>query len=45
MENDPHENPELARRNTILGWSLFGVFVVLFFGTIGVAFVYLAVVD
>ena len=45
MENDPHENPALARRNAILGWALFGVFVVLFLGTVGVALVYLAVVD
>ena len=34
--------PELERRNMILGWTLFGVFVVLFAGTIGVAFLYLA---
>jgi hypothetical protein len=45
MENDPHENPVLARRNVILGWALFGVFLVLFLGTVGVALVYLAVVD
>jgi hypothetical protein len=35
-------DPELARKNVILGWALFGLFVLLFFGTIGVALVYLA---
>jgi hypothetical protein len=34
--------PELERRNLILGWALFGVFILLFAGTIGVAFLYLA---
>ncbi len=34
--------PELERKNLILGWLLFGVFVVLFAGTIAVAFLYLA---
>jgi hypothetical protein len=34
--------PELERRNMILGWALFGVFVLLFAGTIGIAFLYLA---
>jgi hypothetical protein len=33
---------ELARRNTVLGWILFGVFVVLFVGTVGAALLYLA---
>jgi len=33
---------ELARRNARLGWLLFGVFAVLFAGTIGIAFLYLA---
>jgi hypothetical protein len=33
---------ELARRNTRLGWLLFGVFWLLFAGTVGVAFLYLA---
>ena len=32
----------LARKNNIWGWTLFGVFVLLFFGTIGLALVYLA---
>jgi hypothetical protein len=34
-------DPELARKNARLGWMLFGVFVVLFAGSIGVAFLYL----
>jgi nitrogen fixation protein FixH len=33
---------ELARRNAILGWILFTVFLVLFGSTIAVAFIYLA---
>jgi hypothetical protein len=33
---------ELARRNTRLGWLLFGVFWLLFAGTVGSAFLYLA---
>jgi hypothetical protein len=37
--------PELARRNVILGLALFGVFLVLFAGTVVVALIYLAVVD
>jgi hypothetical protein len=35
-------NPELARKNAILGWALFGLFLLLFAGTIGIAFLYLA---
>ena len=35
-------SPELERRNLLLGWALFGIFVVLFAGTVGVAFLYLA---
>ena len=35
-------SPELARKNAILGWALFGLFLLLFAGTIGVAFLYLA---
>jgi len=34
-------NPELARRNLRLGWMLFGVFVLLFAGTVGIALLYL----
>jgi hypothetical protein len=33
--------PDLERKNLILGWALFGVFLVLFAGTIGVALLYL----
>jgi hypothetical protein len=32
---------ELARKNLRWGWALFGLFLVLFGGTVGVAFVYL----
>jgi hypothetical protein len=35
-------DPELARKNIRLGWLLFGIFVLLFAGTVGVAFLYLA---
>jgi hypothetical protein len=34
-------DPELARKNVRLGLALFGVFLVLFAGCIGVAFLYL----
>jgi uncharacterized membrane protein len=34
--------PELERKNLILGWALFAVFALLFLGTVGVAFLYLA---
>jgi hypothetical protein len=33
---------ELERKNDRLGWLLFGIFLVLFAGTFGVAFLYLA---
>ena len=32
---------ELAHRNLVLGWALFGLFCVLFAGTVGVAYIYL----
>jgi hypothetical protein len=32
---------ELARRNLQFGWALVGLFVLLFAGTVGIAFVYL----
>ena len=35
-------DPALARRNNRLGWLLFGLFLLLFAGVIGVAFLYLA---
>ena len=34
-------DPETARKNNLLGWALFGVFLLLFGGTIAVAFIYL----
>ena len=34
--------PELERKNLVLGWALFALFLVLFAGTVGVAFLYLA---
>ena len=33
---------ELAHKNTVFGWALFGLFVLLFAGTWAVAFIYLA---
>jgi hypothetical protein len=38
-------SPELARKNLLFGLALFGAFVVLFAGTVVVAFIYLAVAD
>jgi hypothetical protein len=38
MEHDR----ELARKNAVVGWALFGVFIVLFGATLAVAFIYLA---
>ena len=35
-------NPELAKKNVRLGWLLFGVFLLLFGGSIAIAFIYLA---
>jgi len=32
---------ELARKNLRWGWALFGLFVVLFAGTVAVAYIYL----
>ena len=34
--------PELERKNLVLGWALFAIFVLLFAGTVAVAFLYLA---
>jgi hypothetical protein len=40
--SDPGANArEVARKNMIWGWSLLGVFVLLFAATVGIAFVYL----
>jgi hypothetical protein len=38
--DDPHS--EVARKNTSLGWALFGLSLLLFTGTWVVAFIYLA---
>ena len=35
-------NPELARKNVLFGWALLGVFLLLFGGTFGIAYLYLA---
>lgn len=35
-------DPELARKNNLFGWAIFGLFLLLFVGTIGVALIYLA---
>ena len=43
--NDPTQNPELARGNMLFGLALFGLFVLLFAGTVLVALIYLAVAD
>jgi hypothetical protein len=37
----PVSERELARKNLVWGWALFGVFVVLFGGTVLVALAYL----
>jgi hypothetical protein len=43
---EPKEpTPEEARRNVLYGLALFGIFVLLFGGTVVVALIYLAVVD
>jgi hypothetical protein len=34
-------NSEVARRNMIWGWALFGLFVLLFGGTVAVVYIYL----
>jgi hypothetical protein len=40
--HDPAEHErEIARKNMVWGWSLLGVFVLLFAGTVGITFVYL----
>ena len=42
-EHAPHAptEAEIARRNLMWGWALFGLFWLLFGGTIGVAYIYL----
>jgi hypothetical protein len=34
-------DPETTRKNFVLGWALFGLFLLLFAGTVGVALLYL----
>ncbi len=36
-------DPELERKNLLWGWGLFVLFLLLFAGTVAVAFIYLAV--
>ncbi|HEX7625904.1 MAG TPA: hypothetical protein VF379_02535 [Gaiellaceae bacterium] len=38
---EPLTEAELARKNMLWGWALFGLFWVLFGGTVGVALIYL----
>ena len=38
---DP-EDPVVRHKNLVLGWALFGLFLLIFGGTVGVAFIYLA---
>lgn len=42
MPEPVEPDAELARKNLVFGLALFGLFVLLFAGTIGVAFLYLA---
>ena len=39
--NDPNLDPALARKNILWGLAIFGLFVLLFAGTVVVAFIYL----
>jgi hypothetical protein len=39
--DEPLTAAEIARKNMLWGWALFGLFCLLFGGTIGVALVYL----
>ena len=36
-------DPETERKNLLLGWALFGLFILLFAGTVLVALLYIAV--
>ena len=38
---DAERERELAHKNMMWGWALFGLFCVLFGGTVGIAFIYL----
>jgi len=39
--NDTERDREIAHKNMLWGWALFGLFCVLFGGTVGIAFIYL----
>jgi hypothetical protein len=39
--DEPLTTSEIARKNMLWGWALFGLFCLLFGGTVGVALVYL----
>ena len=39
---EPLSDAELARKNMRWGWALFGLFWVLFAGTVAVSFIYLS---
>ena len=41
MTASPQLDPAVARKNMQWGWGLFGLFCILFGGTVGVALVYL----
>jgi hypothetical protein len=43
MHEPPHPEAALARKNLVFGLALFGVFLLLFAGTVVVALIYLAV--
>jgi hypothetical protein len=43
MPEPVEPTPELARKNVVFGWTLFVIALVLFGGTIAVAYIYLAV--
>ena len=45
LPNDPTTNPALARRNIVFALALFGLFLLIFAGTVVVALIYLAVAD
>ena len=39
--HEPMTDADLAHKNMLWGWALFGLFLVLFAGTVAVAFIYL----
>ena len=39
--HEPVVDPELARKNNVMGWALFVLFLVLFGATVGVAYIWL----